>query len=129
MKKIKVRFNLGRGPNYMKWKIQYPSGNVEYASPTSTQLVMTGCQLKNSKKTAQKIFNGEHKTVCAWILCDSIEVKFDKFEPYDTYSMCVRLKYNPKVNPNWVYDDRIDADNLKFIEISTVDYKLFVTKF
>ena len=57
------------------------------------------------------------------------KVKFDKFEPYDTYSMCVRLKYNPKVNPNWVYDDRIDADNLKFIEISTVDYKLFVTKF
>ena len=129
MKKIKVRFNLGRGPNYMKWKIQYPSGNVEYASPTSTQLVMKGCQLKNSKKTAQKIFNGEHKTVCAWILCDSIEVKFDKFEPYDTYSMCVRLKYNPKVKPNWVYDDRIDADNLKFIEISTVDYKLFVSKF
>jgi len=128
-KRIKVRFNLGRGPNYLKWKIQYPSGAVEYASPTDTQLIMKGCQLKNSKKTAQKIFNGQHKTVCAWILCDDIEVKFDKFEPYDTYSMCVGLKYNPKVKPNWVYDNRIDADNLNFIEIGSVDYKLFVTKF
>jgi hypothetical protein len=128
-KKIKVRFNLGRGQNYMKWKIQYPSGEVEYVSPTSTQLVMKGCTLKNNKKTAQKIFDGEHKTVCAWILCDSIDVKFDGFDPYDTYSMCVRLKYNPRENPNWIYNDSVNADNLSFIEIGTVDYKLFVTKF
>lgn len=129
MKKIKVRFNLGRGPNYMKWKVQYPDKTVAYYSPTDTQLIMSGCTLKNNKKTAQKIFNGEHKTVCAWILCDSIEVKVDAFNPYDTYSMCVGLKYNPRVNPNWVYDNRVNADNLSFIEIGTVDYKLFVTKF
>lgn len=129
MKKIKVRFNLGRGPNYMKWKIQYPSGAVEYCSPTTTQLIMKGCVLKNNRRTAEKIMSGQHKTVCAWILCDSIEVKYDLFQPYDTYSMCVRLKYNPRVEPNWVYDNRINADNLKFIEIGTVDYKLFVTKF
>lgn len=128
-KRIKVRFNLARGTNYMKWKIQYPTGTIQYVSPTSTQLIMKGCTLKNSKKTAQKIFNGEHKTVCAWVLCDSIDVKYDGFEAYDTYPMCVGLKYNPRIKPNWVYDDRIDADNLKFIEIGTVDYKLFVTKF
>jgi len=129
MKSIKVRFNLGRGPNYMKWKIQYPSGEVEYCSPDSTQLVMSGCTLKNNRRTAEKIMSGQHKTVCAWILCDSIDVRFDKFEPYERYSMCVRLKYNPRVKPNWMYDDRIDADNLKFIEIGTVGGKLFVTKF
>lgn len=128
-KKIKVRFNLGKGVNYMKWKIQYPNGAVEYASPTSTQLVMKGCTLKNSKKTAEKIFNGEHKTVCAWILCDSIQVKFDGFEAYDRYN-CPTLKYNPRVEPNWVYNynRNINADNLSFIEIGSIGSKLFVTK-
>lgn len=128
-KRIKVRFNLGKGPNYMKWKIQYPTGAVEYASPTSTQLVMKGCTLKNSKKTAERIYNGQHKTVCAWILCDSIEVKYGGFEPYDTYN-CPTLKYNPRVEPNWVYNynRNINADNLSFIEIGTVDNKLYITK-
>lgn len=128
-KRIKVRFNLGRGPNYLKWKIQYPSGAVEYASPTDTQLVMTGCTLKNNKKTAQKIFDGEHKTVCAWILCDSIDVKFDGFDQYDNTPQNIRLSYNPKVNPYWVLGKGTPADGFKFTEIGTVDYKLFVTKF
>ena len=34
MKRIKVRFNLGRGQNYLKWKVVYPNGDVEYISPT-----------------------------------------------------------------------------------------------
>ena len=77
--KIKVRFNLGRGKNYMKWKIQSKSG-VEYHYPADVQLIMKGCQLKNNRKTAEKIFNGENKDVCAWVLCDSIDIKFDNFE-------------------------------------------------
>ena len=53
--KIKVRFNLGRGKNYMKWKVQYPSGNVEYFNPSDVQLILKNCQLKNNRKTAEKI--------------------------------------------------------------------------
>jgi len=129
-KRIKVRFNLGRGPNYLKWKVQYPNGVVAYHKPTDTQLVMMGCTLKNNRKTAEKILNGQHKTVCAWILCDGIQIKTTDFEPYDTYKMCSTLKYNPRVKPHWVYNDNDrDADGLNFIEIGTVDYKLFVTKF
>ena len=30
MARIKVRFNLGRGANFMKWKVQYPNGEVQY---------------------------------------------------------------------------------------------------
>jgi hypothetical protein len=128
-KRIKVRFNLGRGENYMKWKVEYTDGTVSYYSPTDYQLIMKNCVAKNNKKTAEKIFNGEHKTVCAWILCDEIEVKKDGFVPYDTYN-CPSLKYNPREEPNWVYyyNRPINADNFPFIEIGTVDYKLYVTK-
>jgi len=128
-KRIKVRFNLSRGVNYMKWKVQYPSGDVEYHSPTEAQLIMKDCQLKNSRKTAVRIFNGENKSVCAWILCDDIEIKFDGYEQFDTMNLDL-LKYNPKRLPFWVMnDDSSPLDGNNFKEIGTVDYKLYVTKF
>jgi len=61
VKSIKIRFNLGRGKNFMKWKIQYPNGEIEYHNPTDVQLLMHDCTLKNRKKTAQKIFDGAKK--------------------------------------------------------------------
>lgn len=130
-KKIKVRFNLGRGKNYMKWKIEYPSGNIEYYSPTDVQLILSKCQLKNNKTTAEKIFKGEHKVVCAWILCENLEVKKNDFISYDIMDLD-RLKYNPKRLPYWVIEDGyrhpICVDGCKINEIATVDYKLFLTK-
>lgn len=127
MKRIKVRFNLSRGKNYLKWKIEYPSGEVEYHSPTDTQLIMKTCQLKNNRNIADKIFHGEHKTVCAWILCEDIEVRFDKFVAYDNNPSNLRLRYNPKITPNWVLNKMTNSDGFKFNEIGTVDYRLYVT--
>ena len=129
MKRIKVRFNLSRGKNYMKWKIEYPSGQVSYYSPTGFQLIMKGCQLKNNRKTAEKIFNGEHKTVCAWILCEDITVCYDRFQQFDNDPNNLQLRYNPRVEPNWVINKMTNADGFKFNEIGTVDYKLYVTKY
>jgi hypothetical protein len=127
-KKIKVRFNLGKGENYMKWKIEYPSGQVSYYSPVSIQLIMKDCQLKNGRKTAMKIFNGENKTVCAWVLCEDITVRYSGFEQFDDMEL-PRLKYNPRKLPFWVMDDsEAPLDGSRFEEIATVDYKLFVTK-
>jgi hypothetical protein len=129
-KRIKVRFNLSRGKHYMQWKITYPTGAVQYCSPTSTQLVMTGCTLKNSRITAEKIFNGQHKVVCAWVLCDSIKVKYSVFNQYDVDGN-PRVKYNPRVKPHWVIETRsgdTNADNSHFSELGSVDYKLFITK-
>lgn len=128
MKSIKVRFNLSRGQNYMKWKITYPTGAVEYCDPTSTQLTMSRCILKNHKKTAEKIMNGQHKTVCAWILCENIQVKFNSFN--DVYDN-PRLRYNPRVSPNWVFDGNlgeVNVDGCPFSEIVSDGSKLFVTK-
>jgi hypothetical protein len=90
---------------------------------------MKTCQLKNNKKTAEKIFNGEHKTVCAWILCEDIQVVYDKFKQLDVDPSNIQLKYNPRITPNWVLNKMTDADGFKFNEIGTVDYKLYVTKF
>ena len=129
-KKIKVRFNLGRGENYMKWKIEYPSGQVSYYSPTSIQLILKGCTLKNGRKTAMKIFNGENKTVCAWVLCEDITVRYSGFEQFDDPELKLqRLKYNPKRLPFWtIGDSDVCIDGATIDEIATVDSKLFITK-
>ena len=133
-KRIKVRFNLGRGPNYMKWKVQYPTGESVYYHPTGVQLTMKGCSLKNSKSAAQKIFRREsNKTVCAWVLRDSVDVRPDDFKQHDLGNP--RLKYNPRVAPNWMLEpeDGVDrpfnVDNAYYTEISTIDYRLYITKY
>lgn len=123
MKKIKVRFNLGRGKNYMKWKIESKSG-VEYHYPCEVQLIMYGCQLKNNRKTAEKIFNGMNKDVCAWVLCDSIDIKFDNFNKVWVKD---KLSYNPRKQPYWVWNG-FEADNEKFEKIISIDYGLYGIK-
>lgn len=124
MKKIKVRFNLGRGKNYMKWKVERPEG-VEYYSPCDVQLVMSGCQLKNNRKTAEKIFNGRmNKNVCAWVLCDSVEIKHDSFEKAWFKD---KLSYNPRKNPYWCWNG-FEADNELFKKIVSIDYGLYGIK-
>lgn len=120
--KIKVRFNLGKGKNYMKWQIQSKSG-VEYHYPVEVQLIMKNCKLKNNRKTAEKIFNGEmNKDVCAWIYCDSIIIKHENFERVWVKD---RVRYNPRKFPHWVnYFDK-DVDNFEYKEITTIDYGLY----
>jgi hypothetical protein len=127
-KKIKVRFNLGKGENYMKWKIEYPSGQVSYYSPGDIQLILKKCTLKNGRKTALKIFNGENKTVCAWVLCEDITVCYGSFKQFDDMNL-PRLKYNPKKLPFWTIDDSDrSVDGTTIDEIGSVDSKLFITK-
>jgi hypothetical protein len=121
--KIKVRFNLGRGKNYLKWKVESKSG-VEYYYPTEVQLILHNCVLKNNRKMAEKIFNGMNKNVCAWIVCDSITIKHENFNKVWVKD---RLTYNPRKQPYWVYNN-FEVDNDRFDEITTIDYGLFVTK-
>lgn len=121
MKRTRVRFNLGKGKNYMKWKVEHPNGKVEYHHPTEVQLVMTGCTMKNHRKTAQKIFDGADKTVCAWVLCESIRIRKEGFNSDNEN----RIRYNPRVQPNWVLNGRV-VDGEEFDEIFSVDYGLYV---
>ena len=117
--KIKVRFNLGRGKNYMKWKVEY-NGKSEYYSPDEYNLFLYGCQLKNSRKTADKIHQGANKSVCAWVLCDTILLGKNVALPEGN----TRLTYNPRVQPNWLAGAAV-ADDLHFEQIWSDGRKLF----
>jgi hypothetical protein len=122
MKRIKVRFSLQRGENYMKWRVIGSDGIVTYYNPCDVQLIMKGCTLRNNKKMATKIFNGEStKVVCAWILCDSLEIRHSDFVKESNF----KIKYNPKVAPNWTFLGE-DIDDRDVSYIVSVDYKLCI---
>lgn len=120
----KVRFNLGTGRNYMKWKIEGLE-EVSYYSPNDVNIVMTNCQLKNQKKIAQKIFEGANKTVCAWVKCESLVVKENKI--FDEES-AIEIKYNPRVFPNWFIGDGENVDNMIINTVFSSGRKLFTFK-
>jgi hypothetical protein len=122
---VKVRFNLGRGKNYMKWQIKYPDGKILYENPDNVNLVLNNCMLKNNKKTAEKIFEGQNKQVCAWILCESVSISRNINENKSILEG-VQIKYNPKLVPNWVSVDGKNIDNSFFSEIRTYGNKIFL---
>lgn len=111
MRRTKVRFNLGRGENYMKWKVEGKDGSV-YLDPEKFNLVMSGCKLHSNRTSAERIYKGEAKRVCAWILCDSVEISEMKVEGGE------KVSYNPRVEPNWVYQGT-DVDGMMFDSLVT----------
>jgi hypothetical protein len=122
MRRIKVRFSLQRGENYMKWRVIDSDGIVTYYNPCDVQLIMRGCTLRNNKKVATKIYKGEStKVVCAWILCDEIEIRHSDFIKESDY----KIKYNPKLAPHWMFlGEDIDDRNVSYIY--SVDFKLHI---
>ena len=122
--RIKVRFNLAKGIHYMKWKVVYPDKTTIYYEPTSVQLVMSRCELKNNQRLAQKIYKGADKEVCAWVLCEEIDVVIENTNQSDITGK--RIKYNPRIQPNWLIDET-NVDGLKVNQIESVGNCLYVT--
>lgn len=129
MRRIKVRFNLGRGENYLKWKVDKPIGKNQYETsyydPKMFQLTMINCTLKNNKTTAVKIFEGADKSVCAWVLCEDIVINpINSFVKTKTISKRFKeVSYNPRLVPNWVFLGE-DADGYQFQLIHSNNRKL-----
>ena len=121
MKSSKIRFNLGRGKNYLKWKVERPGIKTEYLDPNEVQLVLRNCVLKNNQSSAQQIFDGANKRVCSWVLCESIEIKRNDFSSHSEN----QIKYNPRIQPNWLLND-VDVDNEKFDTIVSDNRRLFL---
>ncbi|NBT57246.1 hypothetical protein EBT16_00520 [bacterium] len=113
----KVRFHLGRGPNYMKWQIKQRDGQTVYLDPSSVQLKLNNCTLKNNKRLAREIHEGANKTVCAWIMCDFVELTQKKPEGTE-------IGYNPRKNPFWT-DGSNDLDNKKYDQIVSDGRRLY----
>ncbi len=96
-----VRFNLGAGVNYLKWKITSPLGVVEYLDPNKVSISMYGCKLVNQKSTAKKIHDGANKSVCAWIEAAEVHIGHCSIDT----SLLTKVSYNPRVTPNWVMNN------------------------
>ena len=92
---FKIRFNLGRGENFQKWKITNNSNKESfYLTPEEFNLELIGC------------------TVCAWVDCEDILVRSPKAIEGDL------VKYNPRENPNWMFKGE-NADKQKFKVLTT----------
>lgn len=114
IKRYRVRFHLAKGDNFMKWQVFDRQNNTkDYFDPDSKSIFMKGCVLGNQPATAKKIYNGDNKTVCAWISCDDYQAWDTDIVKLDTSAM-THYKYNPKKNPHWFTDKNDNRDGLKF---------------
>jgi len=111
MKRYKVRFHLAKGENFMKWQVFDLKNNTkDYYDPETRSIIMRDCLLGNHAETAKKIFNGDNKTVCAWVACEEVRV----VDSVPSLGRLTQYKYNPRKNPHWHTERRLNADNLKF---------------
>jgi hypothetical protein len=120
----KIRFNLGRGEHFMKWKVTSPEGCIDYYDPSSISIVMHDCKLRNQAGTAQKIHDGANKTVCAWIEAEDVYL-VNKEQQVD-WRNDLELSFNPRKTPHWVYTHEIGSiDNREIPIIMTQGRRLF----
>ncbi len=119
-----VRFNLGRGDNYMKWKIEnlYTKEKV-YLDPSEVSIVMSNCKLKNRINQATKIFNGDNKTVCAWVLCERVGWYINNKL---TKTNKDQIRYNPREFPNWRQGED-NVDNKTFKQLLTINKNIYIS--
>lgn len=117
----KVRFHLAHGANYQKWQVK-KDNNIVFYDPEEVSLVMFNCKLKNHCTVAEQIFRGSHKTVCAWIECQDLQV-IDSEQ-----TIGEQIYYNPKIAPYWQYKQS-NVDNCLFGLIKTCRKKVFVVNF
>ncbi len=109
-----VRFHLGKGENCGKWQVKGPGG-IQYHDPAKVSLTMLDCQLRNQRGTAQKVYDGANKSVCAWVDCNELLVSGPQTEMAG-----IPLFYNPKVAPYWrnCWQDNIDGMRTEVIRSS-----------
>ena len=122
LKRYRVRFHLAKGKNFMKWQVFDKLHNTkDYYDPDTRSIIMRDCFLGNHATNAKKIFDGENKTVCAWVACNEVCV----VDSAPTVGKLTHYKYNPRKNPHWHTDTLNNADNLKFNVMVTNKRKVY----
>ena len=122
LKRYRVRFHLAKGDNFMKWQVfDKLHGTKEYHDPDTRSIIMRDCLLGNHATTAKKIFDGDNKTVCAWVACNEVCV----VDSVPAIGRLTHYKYNPRKNPHWHTDTLNNADNLKFNMMVTNKRKVY----
>lgn len=123
---IKIRFNLGRGCNFMKWKVENTvTGEIQYIDPAYTTLQMTNATLLNRKAAAEHIHGGANKYPCAWILAEKVEI-LPRYGKYHNGNL-TQIKYNPRENPFWSLAG-LNIDGQYYSEIITINKSVFISE-
>lgn len=116
---IRVRFNLGRGENFKKWKLIFEDDRDPiHLDPGLTQMVLIKPKLINRRGSAESIYKGKNKFVCAWVECEDVLV--GSFEVDER----TEVSYNPRVVPYWVEDGE-DVDLKQYDRLVTNGNKIF----
>ena len=107
----------------MMWQIRYADSDiVRYVDPMKSTLLLTNGKLVNKPKTAKKIHDGAHKTVCAWIECDDVV-------PVKTHILtenATPVWFNPRKYVNWVDSDGNNLDGKEFLMAFTVGRNVYI---
>lgn len=109
----RVRFHLGRGKNFMNWKIEQIKPREDwFYVPDDVQLIMTNCVLTNKPARAEKIFTGEiNKEPIAYVQCEDVSViEGDDID----VTGAEKLTYNPRVKPYWFNESGVNVDGSEF---------------
>jgi hypothetical protein len=115
----KIRFNLGRGDNYMKWKIEdTTTKKVNYLDPNEVSLILVNCTLHNNKNRSEEIFLGGNKSVCSWVLCGKVFIDTPKDFSGE------QISYNPRVAAHWSHNGEA-VDGKKYSKLKTKGKNIF----
>lgn len=112
MRPYRLRYHLGKGPNFMKWQVRNKKLNlVDYFDPNSFVYTCKNGKLNNSSRTAQKIHDGDNKTVCSWISYEEMgSVNETLISSRHAHGGLTRISYNPRLQPNWISYDSPDTN-------------------
>jgi hypothetical protein len=119
-RKFKIRFHLGKGENYMKWRIEnIDDRSVTFFDPSNFKARITDCKLYNQTSAAKKINEGANKTVCAWIMSKD----YNLIESHDN-EINLEIKYNPRITPSWTNQDGENIDNKEYKTMYIINKKI-----
>ena len=112
----------------MCWQVKdNRNKGIEYYAPSTCSLELTNCTLRNSPSTAMRIYNGNAKTVCAWVECDMVDVNYKK-DPSFTKPPIKNMdkyKYNPKKHMHWFTKRNNNADDKILKKMHTNNRSLY----
>ena len=130
-RKYRIRFHLAKGKHYKHWQVtNMNTKHVSYYDPNAYSIEMLNCKLGNHPTTAKKIFEGAHKTVCAWVDCEDYQMFYPDVaqkvvEYFTATSDFEQYSYNPRKQPYWVDEDKKDVDNMEINRLVTLKNRIY----
>lgn len=97
----KLRFNLSAGKYFQQWQLKNRD-EISYYHPDEVTIRAYNVTLKNNSRISSKIFQGAHKTVCAWLDCEYIDISPAESIKTEGFT---HLKFNPRNFPHWTVEN------------------------